>query len=106
MCGHNSVGHFKVNTAASPPHKSQESYSNCSAEDSTGVQVSCVPAFGCHGYRDDLIQCRRFALWISEGFLFIFHLMYLPVAQTVWSGTVGWLPRNELTETWKAVMVA
>ena len=38
--------------------------------------------------------------------LFIFYLMYLPLAQIVWSGTVGWLLRHELTETRKAVLVA
>ena len=72
ICEHNSVVHFKVNTVVSPPHKSPESYSNSSTKDSTGIQVSSVGAFGCHGYRDDLIQYRRFALWISEGFCLFF----------------------------------
>jgi hypothetical protein len=39
-----------------------------------------------------------------KGFV-CFYSLYLPLAQTVWSGTIGSLLRNELTETWKAVMV-
>jgi hypothetical protein len=37
MCGHNSLVHIKANTAASPPQKSPESYSDCSTEDRSVV---------------------------------------------------------------------